>query len=310
VNCCVTEGIGLGNQHCIGDKFICYNPLMFDPTCKFLAESFSADFATWLLGEPIALTKLSSTELSLEPIRADSLILLNSDELVLQIEFQTEPDPKIPFRLADYRLRGYRRFPEKRMRQVVIYLKPTSSGLVYQTTFEIQGLRHEFEVIRIWEQPTQPFLESIGLLPLAVLTNTPDKAQTLRQVAKRVEAISDPRVQSNVAASAGILAGLLLEKGLINQVLRKDIMQQSVIYQEWKEELLQEGRQEGRQEGAIGEAQAIILRQLSRRVGSLSLKNRSQVEGLSLERLESLGEALLDFSGSSDLDDWLRTLGA
>ncbi|MEH2117448.1 hypothetical protein [Nostoc sp.] len=26
---------------------------MFDNVCKFLAESFSADFATWLLGEPI-----------------------------------------------------------------------------------------------------------------------------------------------------------------------------------------------------------------------------------------------------------------
>jgi predicted transposase YdaD len=117
---------------------------------------------------------------------------------------------------------------------------------------------------------------------------------------------SDLRVPSNVAASAGILAGLLLEKGLINQVLRKDIMQQSVIYQEWKEEFLQEGRQEG----AMREAQALILRQLSRRVGSLSLKNRSQVESISLEQLESLGEALLDFSGSTDLDDWLRTHSA
>jgi predicted transposase/invertase (TIGR01784 family) len=274
---------------------------MFDPTCKFLAETFSADFAAWLLGEPITFTKLAPTELSLEPIRADSLILLNSDELVLQIEFQTEPDPKIPFRLTDYRLRGYRRFPEKQMRQVVIYLKPTSSGLVYQTTFEIQGLRHEFEVIRIWEQPTQPFLESIGLLPLAVLTNTSDKAQTLRQVAKRVEAISDLRVQSNVAASAGILAGLLLEKGLINQVLRKDIMQQSVIYQEWKEKFLQEGKLE--------EGQSLIVRQLTRRVGILPSETRSQVESLSLDQLESLGEALLDFSGSSDLELWLRTLG-
>jgi predicted transposase YdaD len=47
---------------------------MFDPTCKFLAETFSSDFASWLLGEPIALTRLSPTELSLEPIRADALI--------------------------------------------------------------------------------------------------------------------------------------------------------------------------------------------------------------------------------------------
>jgi predicted transposase/invertase (TIGR01784 family) len=90
---------------------------MFDNICKFIAESFSTDFATWLLGEPISLTELSPKELSLEPIRADALILLQSDEVVLHLEFQTKPDPNMPFRMADYRLRVYRRFPEKRMRQ-------------------------------------------------------------------------------------------------------------------------------------------------------------------------------------------------
>ena len=127
---------------------------MFDPTCKFLAESFPADFAAWLLGEPITLTKLSPTELSLEPIRADSLILLGSEEVVLHAEFRTDPDLLMGFRMADYHLRVYRRFPRKQMRQVVIYLSPTSSELVHQTVFETTKMRHEFEVIRLWEQPT------------------------------------------------------------------------------------------------------------------------------------------------------------
>jgi predicted transposase/invertase (TIGR01784 family) len=241
---------------------------MFDNTCKFLAESFPADFATWLLGEPITLTKLSPTELSLEPIRADSLILLDSAEIVLHAEFQTEPDPTMGFRMADYHLRVSKRFPEKRMLQVVIYLKPTGSNLVYQNVYETEKMRHEFQVIRLWEQPTQPFLESTGLLPLAVLTQTPDKAQTLRQVAARVEAIPEMRVQSNVAASAGILAGLLLKRDFINQVLRKEIMQQSVIYQEWREE----GEQ-------AGEAR-LILRLLTRRFGDVDLALRSQIQAL------------------------------
>jgi predicted transposase/invertase (TIGR01784 family) len=275
---------------------------MFDPTCKFLAESFPADFATWLLGEPITLTKLSPTELSLEPIRADSLILLNSDELVLQIEFQTEPDPKIPFRVTDYRLRGYRRFPEKQMRQVVIYLKPTNSELVYQTVFEIPRLRHGFEVIRLWEQPTQPFLDSIGLLPFAVLTQTPDKAQTLREVAKRVKAISDMRVQSNVAASAGILAGLTLKQDFINQVLRKELMQESVIYRE----IFQEGEDKGVLRGKREEAQSLIIRLLMRRIGNMTPTVQAQVQALSLTQLESLGEALLDFSAPADLITWIN----
>ncbi|PZD70445.1 hypothetical protein C1752_12228 [Acaryochloris thomasi RCC1774] len=158
---------------------------MYDSTCKFLAESFSSDFASWLLGRPIAFTKLSPSELSLEPIRADALILLESEEFVLHLEFQTEPDKIMAFRMIDYRLRVFRRFPNKQMKQVVIYLTPTSSELVYQTVFEIQGTRHEYEVVRLWEQPTEAFLNSPGLLPFAVLTQTSDKARTLQQVAAR-----------------------------------------------------------------------------------------------------------------------------
>jgi predicted transposase/invertase (TIGR01784 family) len=267
---------------------------MFDPTCKFLAESFPADFATWLLGEAVTLTKLSPTELSLEPIRADSLILLSSDRVILHIEFQTEPDPTMPFRMADYRIRLLRRFPDKEIRQIVIYLKPTGSELVFQTVYEVPGLRAEFEVIRLWEQPTEPFLESTGLLPLAVLTNTSDKAQTLRQVAAKVDAIPEKRVQSNVAASAGILAGLLLKRDFINQVLRKDIMQQSVIYQE-----IEEG-------GVLKGELSLVLRQLTRRIGDVSPEMQSQIQSLSLTQIESLGEALLDFSQPSDLVNWLE----
>ncbi|MFM7384033.1 MAG: flagellar assembly protein H, partial [Microcystaceae cyanobacterium] len=72
---------------------------MFDNLCKFLAESFSEDYATWLLGRPIKLTKMSPTELSLEPIRADSLILEQSEEVVLHLEFQTEPEESMGFRM-------------------------------------------------------------------------------------------------------------------------------------------------------------------------------------------------------------------
>jgi predicted transposase/invertase (TIGR01784 family) len=141
---------------------------MFDNICKFLAENFSSDFATWLLGEPITLTELSPQELSLEPIRADALILLQSAENVLHLEFQTQPDTEIPFRMLDYRVRGYRRFPNKGMHQFVIYLKQTNSDLVQQNTFSIPGTRHEFTVIRLWEQPTEVFLGTPGLLPFAV----------------------------------------------------------------------------------------------------------------------------------------------
>jgi predicted transposase YdaD len=36
---------------------------MFDNVSKFLIEQYSPDFASWLIGEPIALTELSPSEL-------------------------------------------------------------------------------------------------------------------------------------------------------------------------------------------------------------------------------------------------------
>jgi predicted transposase/invertase (TIGR01784 family) len=162
---------------------------MIDNICKFLAESFSSDFASWILGEAIALTKIEPSELSVEPIRADSVIFLESTAIVLHIEFQTEPNKNIPFRMADYQLRLYRKFPEKQIHQVVIYLSHSQSRLVYENTFNIGRLNHEFNIIRLWEQPTEIFQRYQGLLPFAVLTNNQDPEETLRQVARQIENI-------------------------------------------------------------------------------------------------------------------------
>ncbi|WP_242541254.1 hypothetical protein [Phormidium pseudopriestleyi] len=79
--------------------------MYYDILCRFLIDEFSRDFATLFMGKPIELTILSPKELSVEPIRADSLILLQSEDSVLHIEFQTNPEVEIPFPMADYRLR-------------------------------------------------------------------------------------------------------------------------------------------------------------------------------------------------------------
>ncbi|WP_414530339.1 Rpn family recombination-promoting nuclease/putative transposase [Nodularia chucula] len=262
---------------------------MFDNICKFIAETFSTDLATWLLGTPVELTELSPKELSLEPIRADALILLQSDEMVLHLEFQTQPDPSIPFRMADYRLRVYRRFPQKRMRQVVIYLTETKSEEVYKNTFSIDGLHHEFTVIRLWEEPTEVFLRTPGLLPFAVLSNTNNQTNTLQAVADEINNISDRRMQSNLAASTAVLAGLVLKQDVIQRLLRKDIMRESVIYQLIKTEGLEEGRQEGiregRQEGRQEGKQEVAINLLAE---GMVIEAIARITGLSVEVVQEL----------------------
>ena len=134
--------------------------------------------------------------------------------------------------MTDYLLRLHRQFPDMEIYQVVIYLTPSASPLVYETKFNLGGLSHQFNVIRIWEQPTEIFRKYQGLLPFAALSQTDNPEETLRQVAKQIEQITDKQIQSNVAASTAIISGIALNKEIIQRLLRSEIMKESVTYQE------------------------------------------------------------------------------
>jgi predicted transposase YdaD len=75
--------------------------------------------------------------------------------------------------------------------------------------------------------------------------------------------------------------------------------------QEGLREGRQEGLQEGRQEGEI----EMALRLLRRRCGDLSVQQVARIRALPLEKLEALGEALLDFQGVDDLNAWFGAGG-
>jgi predicted transposase YdaD len=74
------------------------------------------------------------------------------------------------------------------------------------------------------------------------------------------------------------------------------------LYQRDREQAKEEGRQEGRQEGK----EDLILRLLNRRIGEIDASLIGKIKGLSIEQLENLGEALLDFSNVADLETFLN----
>jgi predicted transposase/invertase (TIGR01784 family) len=262
---------------------------MYDNTCKFLAENFPTDFASWLLGKPIPLTKLEASELSVEPIRADSVILLESAEIIVHLEFQTKTDETMAFRMLDYWVRLYRKYPTKKIHQTVIYLKPTNSPLAYQNGFNVDQTSHSFNVMRLWEQPTEIFQQYQGLLPFAVLSQTKNAEETLRQVVRLIDNIADKRMQSNVAASTAIMSGIALSKEIIQRLLRSEIMKESVIYQEilLEGEIKGEikGKAEGLAKGKAEERNQIALKMFR---SNVSVNLIAEFTGLTLKQIEKL----------------------
>jgi predicted transposase YdaD len=190
--------------------------MSFDSTCRRLAEQFSEDFASWLLGYRVPLTELSPTELSISPIRANSVILLQGQAEIVHIEFQTDPKDDIPMRLADYRLRLHRKFSDKTIHQAVIYLRETNSERVYQNYFEIPGMYAEYNVIRIWEVPAEQLMRFPGLLPFVGLSRSDDPIRSLRRAVREIQNIEDESQQHEALAATYVLSGLKFEATVIS----------------------------------------------------------------------------------------------
>jgi predicted transposase YdaD len=174
--------------------------------------------------------------------------------------------------------------------QVVIFLQETNEKEVFIEAYSSETTIHRYRVIRMWEQDSALFLNNPGLLPLAPLTRTNSPQSLLSQVSENVAKISDRETQQDIAAYTEILAGLRFEKNLIRQLLSEEIMQESVIYQD----ILQKGEQR------------TIIRQLNRRFIAIDSSLLDRVRMLTIEKLDDLAEALLDFSEISDLVTWLN----
>ena len=72
---------------------------------------------------------------------------------------------------------------------------------------------------------------------------------------------------------------------------------QTRVYQEAKAEGLELGLQQEK---------ALVLKQLNRKLGNLPPQVQVRVSALEIDRVESLGEALLDFTTIADLEAWLN----
>jgi predicted transposase YdaD len=72
------------------------------------------------------------------------------------------------------------------------------------------------------------------------------------------------------------------------------------------QELVAKGEDIGEARGREREVR-LVLRQLQRRLGPVSPAQQARIAALSIDALEDLGEALLDFADSADLAAWLAT---
>jgi predicted transposase/invertase (TIGR01784 family) len=137
-------------------------------------------------------------------------------------------------------------------------------------------------------------------LKLMLLTTLEDESA----VAEAKSLIDRSQQQSNSRAIIEMISTIMVYK--FTSLTRTEVeamigitLQQTRIYQDAKAEGVSEGRQ--------AEGQSMILRQLSRRFGTISAEVSAAIITLPLDKLEDLSEELLDFQVITDLMNWLET---
>jgi predicted transposase/invertase (TIGR01784 family) len=151
-----------------------------------------------------------------------------------------------------------------------------------------------------WAAPRKTLLQRLMGLVLSAPNETGREARAVVAQVRR-ESIDRARVTAILEVVETILAyklrGITRKEIAAMLELPETDLKQTGFYQE----AFSEGRQEGRQEGEA----ALILRLLQRRCGSLPETLIERIRQLSLPQLEALGDALLQFHSSTEVEEWL-----
>ena len=146
----------------------------------------------------------------------------------------------------------------------------------------------------------------IGLSLMVLTTLEGDEAKA--EARRLVELARGSRAIIGLLSTIIVYKFSNLSRDEVDEMLGIEL-QQTRVYQEAKAEgeTIGEVRGEARglERGRTEEGQALVLRLLTRKLGQIAPDVHSRVNSLTIDRIESLGEALLDFTQMGDLLTWL-----
>ncbi len=132
---------------------------------------------------------------------------------------------------------------------------------------------------------------------LNLITCPPEEAV---RVVNEIRAVATTKVILEFIETILVYKFPRLTRKEIEAMFALDDLRQTRVFQEIRDEYLQEGRQE--------EATNLLIRQIRRKFGEPDQELTTKIANLTLEQLESLGEDLLDFQTIADLTHWLDKL--
>jgi predicted transposase/invertase (TIGR01784 family) len=252
-----------------------------------------------LLGESVddaAHYQFISAEIKEKAFRFDGIFMPDREDKPLyfaEVQFQNKPDFYWEF-IAEINLYLNQYKPVQDWKAIALFAQrrfEVASLTIYQRELINSG-----RIIPLYLDEVRSGSIGVGLIQLILAQDvqTPVLVQQLLQRAKTE--IADPLVTRDII---DLLETVLVSK--FAQLSREEIQAMFLLSDIKQTRVYQEARQEGEQAGEV----RLVLRLLSKRFGEIDDRRIQVINSLTLEQLDNLGEALLDFGELADLDNWL-----
>jgi predicted transposase/invertase (TIGR01784 family) len=221
--------------------------------------------------------------------------------IVYLCEVQFQPDELLYERMLSeisiYTYRNRERFAD--WQAVVIY---PSRSLEQSRTEMVREMLDSGRIRRVYLDE----LGAVGELPtglgLMVLT-TLEGDRATSEARSLIERSPDRADIIDLISTIMVYKFSNLSRDEVDAMLGIELAQ-TRVYQEAKAEGETIGEAKGLAQG-LQQERALVVRLLTKKLGSLTPKNQSRINELLIDRVESLGEALLDFTSIADLENWL-----
>jgi predicted transposase YdaD len=236
-------------------------------------------------------------------VRLDGLLIPSSDDLSLPLVFleaQMQADVNFYGRYFAGIYLYLRQYKANRPWKGLLILNRRSHDLGSEVPYQLQLDR---QVQRLYLEDLLPLTELSPNLAMLRLFFLPEE-----EVSAAARLILDnPPTEAEFQRRLDLVEAILVNKFpqlSFEEVLKMlDLKEVNLSETRFYQDVLQKGREQEREQGVQREVD-LVLRQLQRQCGVLSIDRQELVRSLTIAQLESLGDALLDFNGMSDLEDW------
>ena len=157
-----------------------------------------------------------------------------------------------------------------------------------------QELINNHRIIRIYLDDLPSGSIGVGLIQLILAQDAQAPLLVQQLLARAKTEITNPLMTRGII---DLLETVLVSK--FAKLSREEIQSMFLLTDIKQTRVYQEAKQEGETQ--------LLLRLLSKRFGAMGNRRIQAINQLSLEQLEDLGEALLDFGNVAELDHWLKS---